>query len=266
MHTAESFSELLYKGAVTNPYGRFHDIAETSEVSWYNYRLTDESIRMTCDYIGQLVTVTPDERVKLQGEGLIKIAEQVIGGKFRVEDMAGLILGVIFELPLALKMGGVFYVIKYYVKEQVTSGTSKFCNSTLMSALIDVIRIEQSKVELRKDINDFTRKVFDMVKRGEEVSKVKSLFFDGDSEPFMNLLQNVPIVVEGIKVAICDASDKQGCGIDIDSVINEAFKFSFYDRFYSGIHVGRFSTDVEIVKKKLSPEIEYIVYMIKSIV
>ena len=263
---AESFSELLYKGAVTNPYGRFHDIAESGEASWYNYRLTDESIRMTCDYIGQLVTATPDERVKLQGEGLIKLAEQVIGGKLRVEDMACLILGVIFELPLALKMGAVFDVIEYYAKEQVTSGASEFCNSTLMSALVDAIRIEQSKVELRKDTNEYTRKVFDMVKRGEEISKVKSLFFEGNSHPLMNLLQNVPIVVEEIKVAISDASAKQGCGIDIDAVINKAFKFSFYDEFYSSTLVGRFNTDIEIVKKKLSPDIEYIVDMIKSIV
>lgn len=266
MHTAESFAELLYKGAVTDPYGSFNDIAKTGEMSWYGTRLTDETIRLACNYIGQLVTATPDERENLEGEGLTKISEQVVGGKYNEEYMAGLILAIISDLSRAVKTGGAFFVIDYFIKNEHSSKIPEYSDTTLMSAIIDIIKIEQSKVELRKDTNEYTRKVFDMVKRGEELSKVKSLFFEGNSHPLMNLLQNVPIVVEEIKVAVSDASAKQGCGIDINAVINKAFKFSFYDEFYSSTLVGRFNTDVEIVKKKLSPDIEYIVDMIKFIV
>ena len=263
---AESFSELLYKGAVTNLYGRFHDIAKTGEASWYNTQLTDESIRMTCDYIGQLVTATPDERVKLQGEGLIKLAEQVIGGKLRVEDMACLILGVISELPCAVKTGGAFFVINYYIENQLSSIASNFSNTTLMSAVIDIIRIGQSKVELRKDAHALTRAVFGMVKRGENVVSILS----GDNDYYtmdfiVNLMHNVPLIIEDIKKAIYDASTKQGSAVDMDSVLDEAFKISFYDGFYGAI-VGGLNKGNDKIKDILLDEINFIVDIIKSIV
>lgn len=263
---AESFSELLYKGAVTNLYGRFHDIAKTGEASWYNTQLTDETIRMTCDYIGQLVTATPDERAKLEGEGLTKLAEQVVGGKFNEEYMAGLILGVISELSCAVKTGGAFFVINYYIENQLSSITSNFSNTTLMSAVIDIIKIGQSKVELRKDAHALTRAVFGMVKRGENVVSILS----GDNDYYtmdfiVNLMHNVPLIIEDVKKAIYDASTKQGSAVDMDSVLDEAFKISFYDGFY-GVIVGGLNKGNDKIKDILLDEINFIVDIIKSIV
>lgn len=265
MHTAESFAELLYKGAVTDPYGSFNDIAKTGEMSWYGTRLTDETIRLACNYIGQLVTATPDERENLEGEGLTKISEQVVGGKYNEEYMAGLILAIISDLSRAVKTGGAFFVIDYFIKNEHSSKIPKYSDTTLMSAVIDIIKIEQSKTTLRIDSHAFTRAVFGMVERGENVVSMLSGGNDYYTMDFIvNLLHNAPLIIEDVKNAIYDATMEQGGTVAMKSILDDAFKISFYEDFHGSIVVG-LNKGNDRLKEILLDEINFIVDIIKSI-
>lgn len=272
MFTSESFASALYEGAVVNPYGEFHEIAEKGEMRWYEYQLTDEAIRLVCNYIGELVTVTPQERLVLEDDGdLAAFANRVLN-RASSELVAKLIMRVLFDITRVVEKNGLFDVIQYYAERQISSDAPKYSNVTLMRAMINVVRIEESKIEVREDkLNTLTLAVVNSVKRGETDDLYRCLFYGG-GHYIMNLMCNIPAIVDEIKCAVYDAAVKQRCGHDVTCVIYDAFEASFYDVFYFNIRtrsneiVKGSDMDDEEIKKKFSPDIEYVIEIIKSIV
>ena len=270
--TSESFASALYEGAVTNPYGEFHEIAEKGEMRWCEYQLTDEAIRLVCNYIGELVTVTPQERLVLEDDGhLASLANRVLN-RASSELVAKLIMRVLFDLTRVVEKHGLFDVIRHYAEREMSSDAPKYSNVTFMRAMINVIRIEQSKIEIRVGaVSKIASAVFGMVKRGK-MNNIPRRLFNGGGHYIMNLVYHLHIVVEEIKVALYDASYKQLCGNEMTCFIRDAFEVSFYNDFYfnarmlNGIIVRGTDLDDTEIKEKFLPNIQYVIEIIKSII
>lgn len=271
MFTSESFASALYEGAVTNPYGEFNEIAEKGEMRWYEYQLTDEAIRLVCNYIGELIISTPQERLVLEDDGNLAAFANRVLNRANSELVAKLIMRVLFDLTRVVEKHGLFNVIQHYAERQISSDTPKYSNVTLMRAIINVIRIEESKIELRADAARIASAVFGMVRRGK-INNIPRRLFNGGGHYIMNLVYNLNIVVGEIQVALYDASDKQLCGNEMTCVIHDAFEVSFYNGFYfntrmlNGIIVRGTDLDDAEIKEKFLPDIQYVIEIIKSIV